>query len=167
LIITAGTIPIFWWGIGASVTLFLLILILIVLLFLRMKRFERAYQSLKTYMSGQDLEGMLGEYIQRVHNQEEKLEQCSARLDPIELKLKASVDRGHLHRYKAFENVGSDLSFALALTNQDGDGFVLNSIHNREESRVYAKPLIKGESTYLLTEEEKTAISKAMIGPKI
>jgi hypothetical protein len=167
LILTASSIPLFWWGIGASVILFLLILILIAILFLRMKRFERAYLSLKTFMSGQDLEGMLREYIQRVHNQEEKLEQCTARLDPIELKLKASVDRVHLLRYKAFENVGSDLSFALALINQDGDGFVLNSIHNREESRVYAKPLLKGESTYLLTDEEKAAISNAMIGPKI
>ena len=40
-------------------------------------------------------------------------------------------------------------------------GFVLSGIYGREESRVYAKPLVKGESTYMLTKEEKQAVDKA------
>lgn len=165
--ILTGAIPLIWGGFAALALFVLITCIMIILLFRRMKRFEAAYLTLKTYMSGNDLEKMLQDYSHRVTDQENRLEQCSARLDPIELKLKASVDRVEMIRYKAFDNVGSDLSFALALLNQDGDGIVLNSIHNREESRVYAKPLNSGQSTYLLTDEEKEVIKKAMVGHKL
>ncbi|MDQ7092465.1 DUF4446 family protein [Desulfosporosinus sp. PR] len=165
--ILSGMMPVIWWTFGALAVLLLIAYIIVILLFRRMKRFETAYLSLKTFMSGNDLEKMLQGYTEKVAEQEERLKQCSARLDPLELKLKASVDRVEMVRYKAFENVGSDLSFAMALLNQDGDGIVLNSIHNREESRVYAKPISRGESTYVLSNEEKEVISKAMVGPKV
>ncbi|WP_407306064.1 DUF4446 family protein [Desulfosporosinus sp. SB140] len=165
--ILTGLMPMIEWMAGALALLIIIAYSLVILLFRRMKRFEAAYLSLKTFMSGSDMEKMLQEYTHRVAEQENKLEQCNARLEPIELKLKDSVDRAEMVRYKAFENVGSDLSFAMALLNQDGDGIVLNSIHNREESRVYAKPVNRGESTYSLTNEEKEVITKAMVGHKI
>lgn len=165
--ILAGMMPLIWWGVVALAVFVLIAFIMSILLFRRMKRFEAAYLSLKTFMSGNDLEKMLQEYSHRVTVQENSLELLSSKLDPIELKLKASVDRVEMIRYKAFDNVGSDLSFALALLNQDGDGIVLNSIHNREESRVYAKPISGGQSTYLLTDEEKEVIAKAMVGHKV
>ena len=89
------------------------------------------------------------------------------RLTPIEHKLRASIDRAELLRFRAFEDVGSDLSFAFALLNQEGDGVVISSIHSREEVRIYAKPLNGGQSMYLLSEEEKEVIAKAMVGQKI
>ncbi|AFM43541.1 hypothetical protein Desaci_4713 [Desulfosporosinus acidiphilus SJ4] len=162
-----GSQPTIWLGIGVLAILLVVAYIVIILLFRRMKKFEAAYVSLKTFLSGNDLEGLLQEYHQKLNEQKVQLEQCSKRLDPIEFKLKASVDRVQMVRYKAFENVGSDLSFALAFLNQDGDGIVLNSIHSREDSRVYAKPVTGGQSTYLLSNEEKEVISNAMVGPKI
>ncbi|KLU67124.1 hypothetical protein DEAC_c10630 [Desulfosporosinus acididurans] len=162
-----GTSPAIWWGFGVLVILVIIAYSINIILFRRMKRFEEAYLTLKTFMSGDDLESILHEFQQKLGDQETKLEQCAKRLDPIELKLKASVDRAAMVRYRAFENVGSDLSFALALLNQDGDGIVLNSIHSREDSRVYAKPISGGQSTYTLANEEKEVIAKAMIGPKI
>ena len=47
------------------------------------------------------------------------------------------------------------------MLNASDSGIVLSGIYGREESRVYAKPLIKGESTYMLTREEKQAVDKA------
>ena len=70
-------------------------------------------------------------------------------------------------RFRAFEDIGSDLSFAFALLNQEGSGVVLSSIFNREDSRVYAKPINQGQSTYPLTEEEKQVINKALQGHKV
>ena len=67
-----------------------------------------------------------------------------------------------LMKYNAFKDVGSDLSFALAILNNQNDGIVLNGIYSRETSNIYAKPVIKGESTYTLSEEEKEAIKKAI-----
>jgi hypothetical protein len=65
-------------------------------------------------------------------------------------------------RYNAFDKTGSDLSFTLALLNDQMDGFVLTSIFGREDSRVYAKPLLGGKSQYALSQEEQQAIKAAM-----
>jgi len=118
-------------------------------------------------MNGQQMDIVLKDYNHKVTELEQTIESCKQRLNLIEFKLRASVDRAELHRFRAFEDVGSDLSFALALLNQDGNGVVLSSIHNREEARIYAKPVIKGQSEYSLSDEEKKVISKALIGEKI
>ena len=75
---------------------------------------------------------------------------------------KTHVQQVGIVRFNAFDNTGSDLSFAVAMLNAANTGFVLSGIYGREESRVYAKPLIKGESTYTLTKEEKQAIEHAL-----
>ena len=65
-------------------------------------------------------------------------------------------------RYSAFKDMGSDLSFTLALLDEKNDGVILNGIYSRELSNIYAKPIKNGKSTYTLSEEEKQAIDLAM-----
>lgn len=65
-------------------------------------------------------------------------------------------------RFNAYDEMGSDLSYSVALLDEKGDGVVLSSLYGRHESRTYAKPIAQGESTYLLSEEEKEAIAKAL-----
>ena len=48
-------------------------------------------------------------------------------------------------RYNAYGERGSDLSFSMAMINDNKDGMILTGIYNRDGSYVYAKPL-KGES---------------------
>ena len=159
--------PLIWWGISALSILLIIFLLLIFSLYRRMKRFEASYVTLQTFMSGDHLEPMLQGYTQKVVEQAQILKTCNERLTQIEQKLRAGVDRAELLRFRAFENVGSDLSFALALLNQEGSGVVLSAIHNREESRLYAKPVNGGQSTYSLSIEEIEVIAKAMQGEKI
>jgi hypothetical protein len=80
------------------------------------------------------------------------------RLDAESLK---HVQQVGVVRFNAFDNTGSDLSFAVAMLDATDSGFVLSGIYGREESRVYAKPVLKGESTYMLTKEEKQALEVA------
>ena len=49
----------------------------------------------------------------------------------------------------------------LALADHRGNGAIVNSLHAREGTRVYAKPLENWESIYTLTEDEREAIAKA------
>ncbi|MDR3540799.1 MAG: DUF4446 family protein [Desulfosporosinus sp.] len=159
--------PLFWWGISALILLLFISLLMTLSLYRRMKRFEASYITLQTFNSGNQLEPLLQNYIQKVTQQDQELNTCNVRLAQIEHKLRASVDHAELLRFSAFENVGSDLSFALALLNQEGCGVVLSAIHSREESRVYAKPINEGHSTYTLSNEEREVIEKAMQGQKI
>lgn len=67
-----------------------------------------------------------------------------------------------LVRFQAFQNTGGDQSFALALLDEHGDGFVLSSLFGRDESRVYCKPVEDGKSKYALSKEEEKAIEMAI-----
>lgn len=153
--------PLAWWGISVVAILAILGIIFYFILNKKIKRFESAYLALQTFATGKNLDTLLQQYIETVNKLDNHLSECEARLGKIEDRLKVSIDRAELLRFNAFENMGSDLSFALALMNEEGDGVVLSSIHNREESRFYAKPVKAGESTYHLSEEERKVISAA------
>lgn len=163
--------PLVWWALSILIILlviaFAINIILYRLLKRRMTQFEASSLTLQTFISGHHLDTLLQEYSQKQGQQEQTINKFDTRLSKVELKLRAGLDRGELIRFQAFDNVGSDLSFAFALLNQEGNGVVLSSIHNRDESRVYAKPINEGMSTYTLTVEEKEVIHRAMIGEKI
>jgi hypothetical protein len=76
--------------------------------------------------------------------------------------LEGGVRRVSLVRYDAFEDVGGRLSFSCALLNDHGTGIVLTSINGRQDTRVYAKAVTSGTSTYNLSVEEEEAIRHAM-----
>lgn len=156
-----------WLAFGVLAVFIIILLIALLLLRRRMKSFELAHLSLQTYLSGKNLDQVLEQYVTKVQSLEKDVSATGARVERTEKALRRSIDRAELLRYNAFENMGSDLSFALALMNQEGDGVILSSIHSREESRVYAKPLIKGESSYNLSTEERETITKALAKEKM
>ncbi|RKP51316.1 DUF4446 family protein [Cohnella endophytica] len=88
-------------------------------------------------------------------NQAEQLAQQEKRLSTLK-------GRIGVHRFNAFSDSGSDLSFSIAFVNNDQDGVVITGIHGREQTFLYAKPIDKGQSAYMLTPEEKIAINQAM-----
>ena len=163
--------PLLWWGISVLTILLVIGFVINILLYRRlnrrMKNFEASSSTLQTFMSGHHLDTLLQEFNQKQAQQEQALAKLDTKLSKVELKLRVGVDRAELLRFQAFDKMGSDLSFAFALLNQEGSGVVLSSIHNRDESRVYAKPIKEGVSTYSLTGEEKEVIERAMVGQKI
>ena len=79
----------------------------------------------------------------------------------IEKEMKSNLQNVGIVRYNAFDDVGSNLSFAVAILDDYNNGIVLNGIYARETSSVYAKPVVNGDSEYPLSNEEKEAIKKA------
>ena len=76
--------------------------------------------------------------------------------------ISSCIQKIGLVRYNAFKDTGSDLSFTLAILNEENTGVVLNGIYGRDMSNIYAKSVEKGQSKNILSEEEKEAISKAI-----
>jgi len=76
-----------------------------------------------------------------------------------------SFQQGGLVRFDAFDGVGGQQSFALALLDGNKDGVVVSSLFGREGARVYAKPVENGRSTYTLSQEEVQAIEQAVKQP--
>jgi hypothetical protein len=83
------------------------------------------------------------------------------RLSALETVAQSVVPRVGFVRYNAFDDVGSDLSYALALLTRDGNGVVLSSIYSREETRTYGKAVENFVAAQDASSEEKAAIAKA------
>ena len=54
-----------------------------------------------------------------------------------------AFQRVGLVRFNPFEDTGGNQSFALALLDAEGNGWVLSSLHARTGTRVYAKPITR------------------------
>jgi len=108
----------------------------------------------------------------RIETLEEALRRAEAetaslrrRVREVEERLPSHLQRVGLVRFRAFPEVGSDLSFSLALLDARGNGVVLTSLFGREETRVYAKPVHAGKSPYRLAPEEEQALAQALASP--
>ena len=68
-----------------------------------------------------------------------------------------------LVRFNPFTDTGGDQSFALAILNGHNDGFVISSLHGRDQTRTFAKSVKAGlGQKFELSKEEKLAIEKAI-----
>ena len=65
-------------------------------------------------------------------------------------------------RFRAFEDMGGDLSYAVAMLDANNDGIIFSSIFARDDSRSYIKPIKGGTSDYALTDEEQGVLKEAM-----
>ena len=88
--------------------------------------------------------------------------EISKGLENLEKTSKLFIQRVGIVRYNPFSGVGSDQSFSIALLDNGKNGVVVTSLYGREGNRIYAKPVSSGASEYILSEEEKKAIEKAM-----
>lgn len=108
------------------------------------------------------LRGVLTEQAQRLERLEQAVRVLHATDKQQQVLVDGSVRHVSLLRFDAFEDVGGRLSFSCAMLDEHGTGVVLTSINGRQETRVYAKPVTAGASSYNLSTEEAEAIRQAM-----
>lgn len=69
----------------------------------------------------------------------------------------------YLVRFNPFEELGGDQSFILVLLDSHLNGVVITSLHAKETTRLYAKPIKDGQAfNVVLSKEEKIALAKAI-----
>jgi hypothetical protein len=107
------------------------------------------------------LDERLAEHAALVARMQREVKDVQGTCSELARRLQGSLRHFGMIRYNAFADTGANLSFSLALLSDEGDGFVLTSLYGREETRVYAKPVERGASSYALSEEERQAISMA------
>jgi len=107
------------------------------------------------------LEEMLEDYVRRVRGTLDRVDTLERLARDLQRTLGYSVQWVGMVRYNPFRDTGGAQSFAIALADAHGDGIILSSLHRRDLTRVYAKPLLGWKSTHSLTEEELEAIEAA------
>ena len=104
----------------------------------------------------------VGALLGKIDRLEQAVRALHATDNRQQVMIEGGVRRVGVLRYDAFEDVGGRLSFSCALLDDHGTGVVLTSINGRQETRVYAKPVVAGTSTYNLSREEEEAIRQAL-----
>lgn len=89
------------------------------------------------------------------------LERVAGRVSELEVLARTDVSRVGFVRYDAFDDTGSELSYALALLNRAGDGVVISSIYSRTDTRTFGKAVHAYTPAVNASEEELRAIELA------
>lgn len=141
----------------------ILSIILLVFNYLKLNRIKRDYSEfMKKLGNGKDIEESLKNYIERVQKVEDLNKEIIQYCERLDKTVDTCIQKVGIVRYNAFKDVGSNLSFTLALLDNNNNGVVLNGIYSRDNSNIYSKPVKDGKSEYVLSEEEKEAIEKAV-----
>ncbi len=160
-----GTANLFgsYTGIAAVVALALALLALGLGVYtaIRQWRLTRQYRHLMAGTTGGNLETLLHDHVSRVRETADRVETIERLAQQLQAASRFSLQHLGVVRYNPFHDTGSDQSFAIALADAYGNGLVLSSLHARDVTRVYAKPLRDWNSPYTLTDEEKQAITLA------
>ncbi len=149
------------------ITISALVLGIITLIFsvILLAKIAKINKKNKTLFSGKDaksLESVIlaqAEELKDLDKEIQELFEISNKVNNLALQ---SIHKVGVIRFNPFKDIGGDQSFAIALLDGKNSGLIISSLHTREDTRVYTKPIIKGESKkYPLTEEEKQAIKIA------
>ena len=138
-----------------------LLLVMVIMLARRVGRIDGRLRGITRGEEGQSLEDVLGAHLGKVHDLGREVELLTARTGALETAGLRAFQRVGLVRYNPFEETGGNQSFALALLDAEGNGWVLSSLHARQGTRVYAKSIRGGRSDAALSEEETAAIRQA------
>lgn len=147
---------------GVMATVIFILLGLNIVMYSSLSGLKQRYRQMMGGVEGSNLERMLMEHIDETKQVVKKNELLEQELNRQKDILLTAITKIGIVRFCAFDDVGGDTSFAVALLNSDNDGVVFSSIFGRDDSRTYAKPLVRGSSEYALTEEENQAIKKAL-----
>lgn len=156
-------IPIEWFLlIGINFILILIIFLMNLSNKSKIKKLKAKYNKFMNGLSNASIEEVLEDCIYKINGLIEKNKELEYQLNEVKRNMYYCVQKVGVVRYNAFDNVGSDLSFSIALLNDNDDGLVLSSLYSRESSSTYAKPIMGGKSKYAMSAEELKAIDIAV-----
>lgn len=157
--------PIVYGSLGVLLLGELLLSCFIIFLFIQNSRLKKKLHIFFSGKEGKDLEKVLLEQLAETKALDQEIQELfeiSNRLRDLGMK---SVHKTAMLRFNPFKEVGSNQSFCVAFLDGKNSGIVISSLHTREGTRVYAKPVVAGlASNFPLTEEEKSTINQAISG---
>jgi len=143
---------------------FLIIILLIVNILnsRKIKKLNYKYNRFMVNSNGEDIEKQIENCLNISEEIMDKNRQIASHLNEIDRNLLYCVQKVGLVRFSAFDDVGSNLSYSIALLDGNNNGVVITSLFARDTSTSYGKPVIDGKSRYPLSAEELQAIDIAV-----
>lgn len=109
----------------------------------------------------QSLETTIASYFKKLGVTDKKLLNIRDSYKSLSHMAGNSLQKIAVVRFNPFRHTGGDQSFVLALLDSHDSGLLLTSIHSREGTRIYVKPIVYGSSEHTLSQEETKALKQA------
>lgn len=156
-----GNVDIAYFIIGLAV----LVLILFVLLIVSLAKQSKLKKRYEAFMCGKDAKSMEDEIVslfQDIDFLKKEEEKNGKEIKHIYKRLETVFQKVGIVKYDAFKQMGGQLSFCLALLDENNNGFVMNSVHSTDGCYSYTKEIRDGQCEISLGEEEQKALDMAM-----
>lgn len=118
------------------------------------------------YSDDGDIIGALKDYYDKVEDLAKTVNSSTdtvllSRLSSCENEANISIKKIGIVNFDAFDDVKGNLSFSLAMLDNNNDGIVLTSLFGHNSCNTYVREIQNGETSVKLMAEEKEALSKA------
>jgi hypothetical protein len=128
----------------------------------RARRLVARLDGLTRGEDGRDLGAVLDAHLARVQAVARRQDELDAHAGALDAQALRSIQGVGLVRFNTFEDTGGNQSFALALVDPAGNGVVINSLHARNQTRLYGKAIRGGAAEGALSTEESEALKLAL-----
>ena len=142
-----------------------LTLVLMILTLVCFTQYRKLYRRYDLFMRGKDaetLEDIILDLMDEAAVRQVSDKESRDQLKSLTRQVRASYQKIGIVKYNAFKGMGGNLSFVIALLDDNNSGFILNSVHSREGCYLYMKDVEKGSTDVLLGAEEKEALERAL-----
>jgi len=139
--------------------LFLVFDIVILVLFLKFRK------KLKLLFSGKkvkNMEDIVVRHLRKTEDQEKDIIELFKEVKALQDISQRTFQKIGTVRFNPFSDIGGNQSFAIALLDNQDNGFIISSLFIKDGNRVYAKAIKNGQSDFPLSREEKEALVKAI-----
>ena len=141
-----------------------ILLILIIITFVQIGKFKKKYTKFMLGKDGANLEQDIMTLYEDNKFMKLSIDRNREDIKELSKKHEKAFQKIGLVKYDAFAEMGGKLSFALALLDEQNNGFIINSVHSSDGCYSYTKQVNDGDSQIALSNEERVAVERAVNG---
>ena len=148
---------------AAVITVIMIVLLVfLIILISKVKILKNRLDKLVLGKDGLSLEEEIKELIEDNKYLKETADKNLKNIRILYKRLESAYQKIGLVKYDAFNQMGGQLSFSLALLDENNNGFIINSVHSTEGCYSYTKEIKNGVSAISLGKEEAEALAIAI-----
>ena len=135
----------------------ILSLVLLIVVIICIVKLNKLYRRYDIFMRGKD-----AETLDEMEELQEKDRSSKDAMKQLSRQIKSSFQKFGYVKYNAFKGMGGNLSFVIAMLDNNNSGFILDVVHSREGCYIYLKEVEEGATEVLLGGEEQEALEQAL-----
>lgn len=148
-------------AVGVLLILLIVVMILLIVQIIKINKLKKRLDSFLVGKDGASLEQNITDLFEDNKLLKNSTEKNKKDIRILYKKIESAYQKMGLVKYDAFNQMGGQLSFSLALLDENNNGFIINSVHSTEGCYSYTKEIKNGECKISLGQEEAEALAIA------